>query len=481
MPKHSEDPSRTVHYSGRRLLAIGSKDRKVRILDVIKAKEVPPTIRGHAGSVIVVFICEQRGIVISAGDDLSISTCLVGESIPDQNNKVQEVVKQQRRDYNLTPALKKHSYPYVRAQRMKRMGSTNQKIYHRGEKELDTAHAGLSHQACSLSASKMQRAQSIQKESMRPATWNELQSYWRSMAYIDLQPEFFTKPPSVLEPGRPFRTINSEPQSRERKAPDSAKESGRGSSLRLSRSEHSVLEHVRKRGPHGSITPERLLLSVSALQRSQKSDKTTKHNSGKLTGPPKKHQKTPADPRTVEMVTTYTPLVTKGVQLKLRNSLYGSHIISSTPKPSLVRPQSCVGFGEPRNQGAGKKRPQSTSGVQVQEIGSFTTTTEELLQTPSRMGIFRTPAKQVTFIEASEKIESSKQRDPYWVRSIFRLWMAKQEKQVCQHSLAEKKETDDRDAECRKAWLMKAKELPIADFSKNDQVAAPELGYGVFI
>ncbi|RXN02136.1 F-box/WD repeat-containing protein 10 [Acipenser ruthenus] len=697
-----EDPSRTVHYNGRRLLAIGSKDRKVRILDVVKAKEVPPTISGHAGSVIVVFICEQRGVVISAGYDLSIrcwninsgdcmkilrghlgtigcldlyenslvsgakdckvkvwniltgncinrcnfkhkdpivavkinreyvlSSCkgglvklwhiatgnliktlqghqgevkglyfddwhifsggedgyvkawsmhpqfnrclrtfrhpkevtclafrylrlisgcadgkirifnfLTGDCLREMransrsnpvlsinlsdnsivlntqssvllfqfaqvewDYKVQEVVKLQRRDYNLTPALKKHSYPYVRAQRMKRVGSTNQKIYHRGEKELDTADAGLSHHARSLSANKMQRAQSIQKESMRPATWNELQSYRRSMAYIDLQPEFFTKPPSVLEPGRPFRSISPEPQSRASHAPDLAKESGRGSSLRLARSEHSVLERVRKRGPHGSITPERLLLSVSTLQRSQKSDENTERNSavrdawgslsspqsvGKLTGPTKKHPKTPADPtslgRSVEMVTTYTPLVTKGVELKLGNSFYGSHVKSSIPKPSLVRPQSCAGFGEPRKQGAGKKRPQSTSGVQVQEIGSFTTTAEELLQmTPNRMGIFRTPTKQVTFKEASVKIESPKQRDPYREHSMFRLWTAKQEKQACQHSLAEKKETDDRDAECKRAWLMKVKGLPIADFTKDGQVAAPELGYGVYI
>ncbi|MGH0176759.1 UNVERIFIED_CONTAM: hypothetical protein FKN15_007191 [Acipenser sinensis] len=64
---------------------------------------------------------------------------------------------------------------------------------------------------------------------------------------------------------------------------------------------------------------------------------------------------------------------------------------------------------------------------------------------------------------------------------MFRLWTAKQEKQACQHSLAEKKETNDRDAECRRAWLMKVKGLPMADFTKDGQVAAPELGYGVYI
>uniref|UniRef100_A0A4W5PRK3 F-box and WD repeat domain containing 10 n=1 Tax=Hucho hucho TaxID=62062 RepID=A0A4W5PRK3_9TELE len=67
-----EDPSRVVHYSGGQLVAVGSKDRMVRLLDVLTLKEVSPVIQGHAGSIRALLLCEERGLVISASYDLSI-------------------------------------------------------------------------------------------------------------------------------------------------------------------------------------------------------------------------------------------------------------------------------------------------------------------------------------------------------------------------------------------------------------------------
>uniref|UniRef100_A0A8C8VQK8 F-box domain-containing protein n=1 Tax=Pelusios castaneus TaxID=367368 RepID=A0A8C8VQK8_9SAUR len=66
------DPHRVIHYSGGNLLAIGSMDRKVRFLDVLELKEVPPVIGGHAGSIKAVFLNEKKGFVLSASFDLSI-------------------------------------------------------------------------------------------------------------------------------------------------------------------------------------------------------------------------------------------------------------------------------------------------------------------------------------------------------------------------------------------------------------------------
>ncbi|XP_039357404.1 CMT1A duplicated region transcript 1 protein isoform X2 [Mauremys reevesii] len=66
------DPHRVIHYSGGNLLAIGSVDRKVRFLDVLELKEVPPVISGHAGSIKAVFLNEKKGFVLSASFDLSI-------------------------------------------------------------------------------------------------------------------------------------------------------------------------------------------------------------------------------------------------------------------------------------------------------------------------------------------------------------------------------------------------------------------------
>ncbi|KAK3529490.1 hypothetical protein QTP70_031730 [Hemibagrus guttatus] len=67
-----EDPSRVIHYGGGRMVALGSKDRTVRLLDTMLLKEVPPLMHGHAGSVRAVLVCEERELVISASYDLSI-------------------------------------------------------------------------------------------------------------------------------------------------------------------------------------------------------------------------------------------------------------------------------------------------------------------------------------------------------------------------------------------------------------------------
>ncbi|KAM6194069.1 F-box and WD repeat domain containing protein 10B isoform 2-T2 [Sarcoramphus papa] len=66
------DRSRIIHYSGGNLVAIGSSDRKVRLLGMSGMKEVPPLLSGHAGSIKALFLNEKKGFVLSAGFDLSI-------------------------------------------------------------------------------------------------------------------------------------------------------------------------------------------------------------------------------------------------------------------------------------------------------------------------------------------------------------------------------------------------------------------------
>ncbi|NXU28390.1 FBW10 protein, partial [Thalassarche chlororhynchos] len=66
------DRSRIIHYSGGNLVAIGSADRKVRLLGMSGMKEVPPLLSGHAGSIKALFLHEKKGFVLSASFDLSI-------------------------------------------------------------------------------------------------------------------------------------------------------------------------------------------------------------------------------------------------------------------------------------------------------------------------------------------------------------------------------------------------------------------------
>ncbi|KAI5607457.1 CMT1A duplicated region transcript 1 protein [Silurus asotus] len=67
-----EDHSRVIHYDGGSKVALGARDRAVRLLDMVLLKEVPPRMYGHAGSVRAVLVCEERELVISASYDLSI-------------------------------------------------------------------------------------------------------------------------------------------------------------------------------------------------------------------------------------------------------------------------------------------------------------------------------------------------------------------------------------------------------------------------
>ncbi|KFP52497.1 F-box/WD repeat-containing protein 10, partial [Cathartes aura] len=66
------DRSRIIHYSGGNLVAVGSSDRKVRLLGMSGMKEVLPLLSGHAGSIKALFLNEKKGFVLSAGFDLSI-------------------------------------------------------------------------------------------------------------------------------------------------------------------------------------------------------------------------------------------------------------------------------------------------------------------------------------------------------------------------------------------------------------------------
>uniref|UniRef100_A0ABM5FMA2 F-box and WD repeat domain containing protein 10B isoform X1 n=1 Tax=Pogona vitticeps TaxID=103695 RepID=A0ABM5FMA2_9SAUR len=69
---NSLDPNRVVHYCGGKLLAVGSVDRKIYFLNVSDMTPVPLLLRGHAGSIRALYLCEQKGFLLSGSYDLSI-------------------------------------------------------------------------------------------------------------------------------------------------------------------------------------------------------------------------------------------------------------------------------------------------------------------------------------------------------------------------------------------------------------------------
>nr|XP_023649949.1 CMT1A duplicated region transcript 1 protein-like [Paramormyrops kingsleyae] len=67
-----DDPLRVVHFCGGNLVATGSRDKAVRLLDTKTVKPVRLPLLGHTGSVRVVLLSEEQGLVLSAGCDLTI-------------------------------------------------------------------------------------------------------------------------------------------------------------------------------------------------------------------------------------------------------------------------------------------------------------------------------------------------------------------------------------------------------------------------
>nr|KAF6305262.1 F-box and WD repeat domain containing 10 [Pipistrellus kuhlii] len=65
------DRNRIIHYSGGDVVAVSS-NRKIQLLDVLRAKEIPVQFRGHTGSIRALFLCEAENFLLSGSYDLSI-------------------------------------------------------------------------------------------------------------------------------------------------------------------------------------------------------------------------------------------------------------------------------------------------------------------------------------------------------------------------------------------------------------------------
>ncbi|XP_052613015.1 F-box and WD repeat domain containing protein 10B isoform X2 [Peromyscus californicus insignis] len=67
----TKDQNRIIHYNGGDLMAVSS-NRKIHLLNIMEAKELPIEFRGHAGSVRALFLAEEENILFSGSYDLSI-------------------------------------------------------------------------------------------------------------------------------------------------------------------------------------------------------------------------------------------------------------------------------------------------------------------------------------------------------------------------------------------------------------------------
>uniref|UniRef100_A0A8C2LYE7 F-box and WD-40 domain protein 10 n=1 Tax=Cricetulus griseus TaxID=10029 RepID=A0A8C2LYE7_CRIGR len=67
----TKDQNRIIHYNGGDLMALSS-NRKIHLLNIMQAREMPIEFRGHAGSIRALYVSEEENILFSGSYDLSI-------------------------------------------------------------------------------------------------------------------------------------------------------------------------------------------------------------------------------------------------------------------------------------------------------------------------------------------------------------------------------------------------------------------------
>ncbi|NXA41762.1 FBW10 protein, partial [Eudromia elegans] len=277
----------------------------------------------------------------------------------------------------------------------------------------------------------------------------------------------------------------------------------------ISRRESGETEEAQQYKKSCLLAPDQILLTVRALQNGCKSTpgscrmksapgvteagkppRRHKEHPGKMQIPKPsqqhrkdqtaelQHMRSNSDSLTMKRIST--PFESKRLRLKLINSLHGPLVKSSIPAPSIVRPKSYCGALEEKKApcGSGKVGALPEAGVQL--IGRFTTSSDPIRSTPMVVQV------KMEAVSRKKKTFHQNVADPYRVNSGFRLLTRKQqaayqEATTVQYRANQTKLIEDQQRECKKAWCRKIKGLPIASFTKEGKIAAPELGLNMFI
>ncbi|XP_071673252.1 F-box/WD repeat-containing protein 10-like [Patagioenas fasciata] len=209
--------------------------------------------------------------------------------------------------------------------------------------------------------------------------------------------------------------------------------------------------------------PEKVQIHKPSLQR--KNDQAAQLQRAKL------HSDS-LTPRVISV-----PFETKMLQLKLKNSLHGPTVKSSIPAPSVVRLKTCSGLLKEKK-APGEVIPPPGDGVQV--VDPVTAAAERTK--PTHATIAQTGNKEVSRRKISFCTSAA---DPSQPNGGFRLltekWKERCEAAVAAQCKAEQQLTEERERARRKAWLRKAKGLPVDSFTGEGKIPAPELGFNTFI
>ncbi|XP_010151687.1 PREDICTED: F-box/WD repeat-containing protein 10-like [Eurypyga helias] len=530
------DSSRTIHYCGGDLVAVGSADRKVRLLDMSGMKEASPLLSGHAGSIKALFLHEKKGFVLSASFDLSIRcwniysgacvkifnghcgtiTCLDLHEEQFVSGARDGVVKV----WDLETGKCLQTLRHNGAVRVVKMDGTRIVTgCDRGLVKVWCADTGTliktleGHQGAVTCLSFDQWHLVTGSTDGYALGWSMLGNFKRCLTAFRHSKEVLSLEflylrvisgcadgkirifnyltgscLRVLMANRRGDPISSFYVAENRMVVNSP------SSLLLFQFESvrwdytldADRERVGKQNQRDKASSRKRL----HLQRA------ARHDVGQA--PPLAPETQDADQLmlscwirrqslkgrgtdSLTMKRISVPFERKMLQLKMKNSLHGPTVPSSIPAPSVVRPKTCRGLLQEKQAhgGHGKANPPTEDGVQL--IDPFTASSELIRSTRTMIAQTKNEA-----VSRRKKLFCPYAADPSCSDSGFRLLTGKQKEAyeaavVAQHQAHQAQSMEDQQRARKKAWLRKIKGLPVDSFTGEGKIAAPELGLKEFI
>ncbi|XP_003929315.3 F-box and WD repeat domain containing protein 10B isoform X2 [Saimiri boliviensis] len=256
-----------------------------------------------------------------------------------------------------------------------------------------------------------------------------------------------------------------------------------------------LINHPKRKSWKIPMTPDRFLLTVSALQQA--------HNSGEFAYPCRPQTEiidawgpSITYPRKVlnlkgesiqhavnrlrfsnppiDVKQTSIPLEIQKLQPNLKNSLHSPRVQSTIPQPMIIRS---------RFSGSLKGGDQVTSSIERAVCSTGPLTSMQVIK-PNRMLAPRMGTATLSLKKDQPRIYTA--LDPLRVNTEFVLLTVKEEKEYQEAKMKEYQAREstgvvDPEKARKAAWIRKIKGLPIDSFMKQGKTVAPELGQNVFI
>uniref|UniRef100_A0A2K5S1L5 Uncharacterized protein n=1 Tax=Cebus imitator TaxID=2715852 RepID=A0A2K5S1L5_CEBIM len=256
-----------------------------------------------------------------------------------------------------------------------------------------------------------------------------------------------------------------------------------------------LINHPERKSWKIPMSPDRFLLTVSALQQA--------HNSGEFAYPCRPQTEiidawgpSITYPRKVlnlkgksiqhavdrlrfsnppiDVKQTSIPLEIQKLQPNLKNSLHSPRVQSTIPQPVIIRS---------RFSGSLKGGDQVTSSIERAVCSTGPLTSMQVIK-PNRMLAPQMGTATLSLKKERPRIYTA--LDPLRVNTEFVLLTVKEEKEYQEAKMKEYQAREstgmvDPEKARKAAWIRKIKGLPIDNFMKQGKTAAPELGQNVFI